>query len=112
SNVAPVLPMGEFDQAKAEAALSRIPAPNSGTAIGRALEEGFQALYRSGGVRKYVVCITDGETTSGPPPDLIARQLHSQTKGDVEIHFVAFDVAATRFKFLGDVNGYVVEAAD
>jgi hypothetical protein len=85
SNVAPVLPMAEFDQAKADAALARIPSPNSGTAIGRALEEGFQALYGSGCVRKYVVCITDGENTSGPPPDLIARQLYGQTKGDVEI---------------------------
>ncbi len=112
SNVAPVLPMGEFDQAKAEAALAKIPTPNSGTAIGRALEEGFQALYGTGCVRKYVLCITDGENTSGPPADLIARQLHAQTKGDVEIHFVAFDVAAKRFNFLRDVNGYVAEAAD
>jgi hypothetical protein len=112
SNVAAVLPMAEFDQAKADAALARIPSPNSGTAIGRALEEGFQALYGSGCVRKYVVCITDGENTSGPPPDLIARQLYGQTKGDVEIHFVAFDVEAKRFGFLRDVNGHVVEAAD
>jgi hypothetical protein len=112
SNVAPVLPMAEFDQAKAEASLAKIPKPNSGTAIGRALQEAFQALYGSGCVRKYVLCITDGENTSGPPPDLIARQLHQQTKGEVEIHFVAFDVAAARFRFLNDVNGYVVGAAD
>jgi hypothetical protein len=112
SNVAPVLPMAEFDAAKAEAALARIPPPNSGTAIGRALEEGFQSLYASGCVRKYVVCITDGDNTSGPPPDVMAGQLYQQTKGDVEIHFVAFDIEAARFRFLNDVNGYVVEAAD
>jgi hypothetical protein len=112
SNVAPILPMAEFDQAKADAALAKIPPPNSGTAIGRALEEGFQALYGSGCVRKYVVCITDGVSTSGPPPDVIARQLYAQTKGDVEIHFVAFDIAAAQFHFLRDVNGYVVQAAD
>jgi Mg-chelatase subunit ChlD len=112
SNVAAVLPMGEFDQAAAEASLAKIPKPNSGTAIGRALEEGFRALYGSGCVRKYVVCITDGDNTSGPPPDVIARQLHNQTKGDVEIHFVAFDVEAAKFRFLRDVNGDVVQAAD
>ncbi len=112
SSVAPVLPMAEFDQAKAEASLAKIPRPNSGTAIGRALEQGFQALYGSGCVRKYVVCITDGDNTSGPPPQVIARQLHNQTKGDVEIHFVAFDVEAAKFRFLRDVNGYVVQAAD
>ncbi len=112
SNVAPVLPMAQFDQAKAEAALAKIPQPHSGTAIGRALEEGAKALYETGCVRKYVLCITDGENTSGQQPDLVARQLHGQTKGEVEIHFVAFDIAAAKFHFLRDVNGYVVEASD
>jgi hypothetical protein len=112
SSVAPVLPMAEFDEAKAKAAVARIPGPTGGTAIGRALEEAFKALYGSGCVRKYVVCITDGENTSGPPPEGIARQLFDQTKGEVEIHFVAFDIAANRFRFLEQVNGKAVEAAD
>jgi Mg-chelatase subunit ChlD len=112
SRVSPVLAMSEFDQAKAQAALERISKPNSGTAIGRGLEQGFRALYQSGCVRKYVVCITDGINTSGPSPEQIARQLYQQTKGDVEINFVAFDVSAKRFQFLNDVNGRVVEAAD
>src|SRR6185369_8040565 len=89
SSVHELMPMGEFDAAKARAALAKMPSPNSGTAIGGALEEGFKSLYRSGCSPKYVICITDGENTSGIPPDKVARQLFDQTSGEVEIHFVA-----------------------
>ncbi len=112
SRVNEVLPMGEFDAAKAEAALNKIPHPNGGTAIGLALEEGYKALYRSGCSRKFVVCVTDGENTAGPGPDVVARQLHDQTHGAVQLNFVAFDTKASQFKFLSGVNGHVVEAAD
>jgi hypothetical protein len=112
SRVNEVLPMGEFDAKKAEAALGRIPPPNGGTAIGLALEEGYKALYRSGCTRKFIVCVTDGENTSGPGPDVVARQLHARTQGGVQLNFVAFDTKASQFKFLNDVNGHVVEAAD
>lgn len=112
SAVHEVLPMGVFDGAAAKSAVGRIPGPGGGTAIGLALEAGFRSLYSSGCVRKYIVCITDGENTAGPPPDRIARQLYGQTGGEVEIHFVAFDTLAARFAFLKDANGTVVEAAD
>jgi hypothetical protein len=107
-----VLPMGEFEGSKAEAAVKRIPRPDGGTAIGLALIDGFKALYRTGCERKFVLCITDGENTNGPPPDQVARQLHAQTGGKVEIHFIAFDTNASIFGFLKDVNGQVVEAAN
>jgi hypothetical protein len=112
SSVSEVLPMGEFDQGKAQAALDRIPKPNSGTAIGTALEAAFKALYRSGCTRKFVLCVTDGENTVGPSPDWIARHLHARTGGEVELDFVAFDTSARQFKFLSEVNGHVVEASD
>jgi Mg-chelatase subunit ChlD len=112
SRVNEVLPMGEFDAAKAEAALARIPNPNGGTAIGLAIEEGYKALYRSGCTRKFIVCVTDGENTVGPVPDLVARRLHDQTSGAVQLNFVAFDTKASQFKFLSAINGHVVEAAD
>jgi len=111
-SVAEVLPMGAFNQDKAESALGRIPSPGGGTAIGLALQEGFKSLYRSGCMRKFLVCITDGENTSGPNPKVVAQQLHEQTKGEVTIFFVAFDTSAVHFKFLNSVNGHVVEAAD
>jgi Mg-chelatase subunit ChlD len=112
SRVNEVLPMGEFDAPKAEAALARIPNPNGGTAIGLAIEEGYKALYRSGCTRKFIVCVTDGENTVGPVPDLVARRLHDQTSGAVQLNFVAFDTKASQFKFLSALNGHVVEAAD
>lgn len=107
-----VLPVASFDATAAQAAIKRIPPPGGGTAIGLAIENGFKRLYETGCVRKHLVCITDGQNTVATPPELMARQLHSQTKGDVEIHFVAFDTAARHFAFLKDVNGSVVEAAD
>jgi Mg-chelatase subunit ChlD len=112
SSVRDLLPLGPFDAATARSALGRLPNPNSGTAIGRALEQGFKQLYASGRARKYVVVISDGENTSGIQPDRMARQLFKQTGGEVEIHFVAFDTSSKHFAFLKDVNGHVVEAAD
>jgi Mg-chelatase subunit ChlD len=112
SSVSEVLPMGEFNQDKAQAAVDRIPRPNSGTAIGTAIEAAFKALYRSGCTRKFVLCVTDGENTVGPPPDWIAHHLHARTGGEVELDFVAFDTSASQFKFLSGVNGHVVEASD
>ncbi|HOW74276.1 MAG TPA: vWA domain-containing protein [Phycisphaerae bacterium] len=107
-----ILPMGEFRADQADAAVSSIGRPGGGTAIGEALTVGFKALYQSGCTRKHLVCITDGENTVGPRPDRIAQQLYAQTKGEVELHFVAFDTSAKYFGFLNRVNGHVVEAAD
>ncbi len=112
SSSSPVLAMDVFDAPKAGQAIDRLPAPAGGTAIGTALQSGFEALYASGCVRKYVICITDGENTSGEPPDRMARRLFEQTGGEVEIHFIAFDVAAEQFAFLKKVNGFVAGAAD
>jgi Mg-chelatase subunit ChlD len=107
-----ILPTGPFDAAKAHAAVEKPPRAGDGTAIGAALEEGFKQLFGTGCIRKHLVCITDGENTIGTPPDQVGRQLFSQTKGDVEIHFIAFNTSAKQFGFLKDVNGTVVEAAD
>jgi len=112
SSVQPVLPMGPFEFDSANKAVSEIPGPAGGTAIGKALVAAFQGVYATGCVRKHVVCITDGANTVGTPPDLIARQLHAQTHGDVEIHFVAFDTSADQFRFLASTNGTAVEARD
>lgn len=112
SSAEELLPMAEFDAEEAAAAAARLPAPGGGTAIGRALEAGFKALYATGCVRKYIVCVTDGNNTTGPTPERVARALHAQTGGEVEMHFVAFDTAADGFAFLKQVNGDVVEAAD
>jgi len=107
-----ILPMGPFDASEAASAVEKKPRPGDGTAIGMALQEGFKALYATGCIRKHLVCITDGESNVGTSPDAVSHQLYAQTKGDVEIHFIAFDTSASHFGFLKDVNGSVVEAAD
>lgn len=112
SSVEQVLPTSEFNAYTANWALKNLGPPSTGTAIGRALEEGFKDLYKSGCVRKHILCITDGFNSSGPPPDRIARSYYAETQGEVEIHFVAFDVSGRQFDFLKSVNGHAVEAAD
>jgi hypothetical protein len=112
SSVSTVLPMGPFDKDRARAALGRIPPPNGGTAIGQALEDGTRALFQTGCTRKCILCVTDGENTAGPNPAWIARQLHDQTGGAVNLNFVAFDTRASQFAFVQEVNGHVVEAGD
>ncbi len=111
SSVAPLLPMGPFDQAAARAAIENFTV-TGGTAIGRALETAYKDLYQTGCVRKYVICITDGENTSGPDPAPVARRYHGATMGEVELHFVAFDTSPRKFGFLSAVNGSVVAASD
>jgi len=112
SSATPILGTSVFDESTARRALEHVPRPGGGTAIGQALMDGFRSLYQSGCVRKHIVCITDGENTSGPAPDRVARALFAQTGGEVELHFVAFDTSAARFAFLNQVNGHVVEAAN
>jgi len=107
-----VLPIGPFAAAKASQSVTNIPQPAGGTAVGLAMAAGFQSLYSTGCVRKHLVCITDGDNTVGTPPNLMAQQLYSQTHGDVEMHFVAFDTSARHFGYLRKTGGSVVEAAD
>ncbi|HZN58732.1 MAG TPA: vWA domain-containing protein [Planctomycetota bacterium] len=111
SDVSVVFPMGPFDAEKTRANLGRLHA-SSGTAIGRALESAFKQLCASGCVRKHILCITDGENTSGPSPEQVAQAYFEATQGEVAIHFVAFDTSASKFRFLERVNGSAVEAAD
>ena len=111
SSIEEILPIAPFEPEAARAALGRIR-PSSGTAIGRAVAAGFEALRATGCVRQHLIAITDGENTSGPSPEMVARDLHARTRGEVAIHFVAFDTSARRFGFLKDVGGSAIEAAD
>jgi hypothetical protein len=111
SSVTQLIPMGPPELEKSRSVIKSVTI-GSGTAIGRALEEAHKALARTGCLRKHIVCLTDGDNTSGPPPDRIARKYHAAAKGGVEIHFVAFDTSARKFDFLKQVNGSAVEATD
>jgi hypothetical protein len=67
-------------------------------------------LYRAGVFRKYVLVVTDGENTSGRPPDRVVREIHRKSQGDVRIFFIAFDTDPAAFGFLRDVGGDVLSA--
>lgn len=110
--VSPVLPISDFDAKKATESLAGLGRPSGNTAIGAAMEEGYRALYRTGCRRKYLVCITDGENTSGPSPLAIGRQLQAQTEGRVQMHFIAFDLDKKHLAFAEEIKGHLHEAKD
>lgn len=111
-SICEVLPIGPFDEARVKATVEQIPKPGGMTAIGKALTAGFSALYASGCARKHLVCITDGDNTAGPNPEGVARELFDKSKGNVHIHFIAFDTSAGKFSFLKETNGEIWEAAN
>jgi len=110
AGVTPLVTVGRYDRAQLTQALNSMPRPRGGTAIGRAMEAARADLYRAGTIRKYILVVTDGENTDGPPPDSIAREIDRRSEGAVRMYFVAFDVDAKKFGFLRDVHGEVLGA--
>src|SRR6185503_14417061 len=92
SSVRRLLPIQTYDRAEA-----RVPRPGGGTAIGDALREARPDLYRSGVFRKYLLVVTDGENTTGRPPDAVAREIFRKSDGAVQVYFVAFDTSPAKF---------------
>jgi Mg-chelatase subunit ChlD len=110
SDVSTVLPMQSFNRTAVHDALTRLPHPGGGTAIGEAMLAARPDLYRAGVFRKYLLVVTDGENTSGRNPDYVARDIFQKSERGVQIYFVAFDTSADRFAFLKDVDGDVIGA--
>jgi len=107
-----VYPMQAYDGAAVRRALSQLPGPGGGTAIGSALLEARPALYRSGAFRKHILVITDGQNTAGSAPGPVAREIFRKSRGAVSIHFIAFDTSPAHFGFLSEVGGEVLAAQD
>jgi Mg-chelatase subunit ChlD len=105
-----VLPIQTFDRDVIREALSRLPRPGGGTAIGEAMLAARPDLYRAGVFRKYLLVVTDGENTAGRSPDQVAREIFQKSERGVQIYFVAFDTSADRFSFLQEVKGDVIGA--
>ena len=112
SGVTPIVPVRPYDRAALRQALSTIPGPSGGTAIGRALDVARADLYKAGTIRKYILVVTDGENTDGRPPREVAQQIAARSDGAVRQYFVAFDVDAKNFAFLRDVRGEVLSASN
>jgi Mg-chelatase subunit ChlD len=99
-----------YDRGAVRVALSKLPQPGGGTAIGEALREARPDLYRAGVFRKYLLVVTDGENTSGRSPDEIVREISRKSEGAVQVYFVAFDTSPEKFAFLKEVGGDVIGA--
>jgi Mg-chelatase subunit ChlD len=110
SSVRTLQPIRPYDRAGIRAALSRLPRPGGGTAIGEALREARPELYRAGVFRKYLLVVTDGENTSGRAPADVVREIARKSEGAVQVYFVAFDTSPEKFAFLKEVGGDVIGA--
>ena len=110
SNVRRLLPIQPYDRGAIRAAMTRLPRPGGGTAIGEALGAARPDLYHAGVFRKYLLVVTDGENTSGRPPERVAREIFRKSEGAVQIYFVAFDTSPQTFAFLKSVGGDVIGA--
>jgi hypothetical protein len=108
----PVLNMGRFDHDTTQQAVNGIPKPDGGTAIGLALQAGWNTLKPVQAEKQYILCITDGENRDGPEPQTIAPQVYEDSGKKVEIHFIAFDVRGDLFEWVKQYNGSVVSASN
>jgi Mg-chelatase subunit ChlD len=110
SGVRTLRPIQPYDRNAIRVALSHLPQPGGGTAIGDALREARPDLYRAGVFRKYLLVVTDGENTTGRSPDQVAREIWRKSEGAVQVYFVAFDTSPEKFAFLKEVGGDVIGA--
>ena len=81
SSVRTLRPIQPYDRAAIRQALDGLPRPGGGTAIGEAMREARPDLYRAGVFRKYLLVVTDGDNTSGPEPERVAREIFAQERG-------------------------------
>jgi VWA domain-containing protein len=110
SDVQPLVPVRPYDRAGLDSALESMSLPSGGTAIGTAMDVARADLYQAGTIRKYILVVTDGQNTEGRSPDKVAHEIDQRSEGAVRMYFVAFDVEASRFDFLHEVHGEVLEA--
>jgi Mg-chelatase subunit ChlD len=112
SQVTTQLPLRPYNRAAIRQALSGLPRPGGGTAIGEAMRAARPDLYRAGVFRKYLLVVTDGDNTAGRSPDDVARDIFRKSDGAVQIYFVAFDTDPRKFAFLKEAGGDVIGAGN
>jgi hypothetical protein len=111
-DVRPLSPIRRYDPEALRQAIASMGEPDGGTAIGAAMDQAREDLYRAGTFRKYILVVTDGENTSGRSPRRVAREIARRSEGAVRMYFVAFDIDADKFAFVREVRGEVVGASN
>ena len=87
--------------------------PKGYTPIGDAIVTVKQKLDASGYRRLHILVVTDGENNRGlPPADVVAAISRLPDVYRASVYFVAFDVAADKFRAVRDAGGLVVPAAN
>ena len=110
-----VIPMGPFQSSAFKERIAALPRPGGGTPLGRAVQMAAEDVLASPLSRKHVLVVTDGENTEGPAPEEVLsglREAGGGLAGGVQVHFVAFDVAARVFDPVKDLGATVAGAAD
>ena len=108
----PVLAMSPPDRERARAAIAGMR-PDGGTPIGQAMITAKRELDATGLTRRHLLVVTDGENTGGYDPDDVAAAIARRPEAErPSIYFVAFDVAASRFKGVRDAGALLLSAAN
>ena len=106
---------GPFDATAAAALAHHMPQPGGGTPLGEAVLAAGNDVLRAKATHRHVLVITDGMNTVGPDPTHVLPQIAARATDHstgVAFHFIAFDVAASRFSALKKLGATVVGAAD
>jgi len=107
-----MIPLGPLDLAAARSEVSRLM-PYGGTPIGNAMIMALQDLAASGLTHQHVLIVTDGENNKGyAPADVMNAVGQLPEESRPAIYFVAFDIAAERFRPLRDAGAMVLAASN
>jgi len=115
SQVKRVLQLSPFNAQALKTTIDRFPKPTGGTPLGKALLAAAEDLMASPLNRKHILVLTDGENTEGRRPEAVMPELLEQARTNntgIQIHFVAFDVAADIFEPVKTLGATVVSAHD
>lgn len=95
--------------------LAALPAPDSSTPLGDAIEAAGRTLLTTPAASKHLLVLTDGENTVGITPLNALTALQKQTQGQdqaIFVHMLALDIPPKVFASLLKAGATVIGAAD
>ncbi|MCY2952127.1 MAG: VWA domain-containing protein [Planctomycetota bacterium] len=107
-----IIPLSTPNLASAQSALAQMR-PNGGTPIGDAIIHVKRDLDRTAKSRLHILVLTDGENNQGyNPPDVMNAISRLSEDARPATYFIAFDIAAEKFKQVRDSGALVLSAAN